>query len=243
LFRGYRGCFVLRDVATGRVVARFGPARSAKRFIPCSTSKVASSLIFLETGTVSGPDQLLKWDGTRSGNPDWDRDLTLRDALRTSANWPFQQLAAKVGAEKMRHYFAAMGFGNGDLSGGVTGFDHSSLRISADEQTEFLARLQQGRVAPFSAKNQATVREMMRQPASAAPGSRAVVRGKTGTDGNSKTGIDTLGWFVGTVEKNGRAWSFAVNIDGNGKPSRRGRPLSYTARAIAYDLLKREGAL
>jgi len=248
LFGEYRGCFVLRDLTTGKTVVRYRPERCAKRLSPCSTSKVVNSLIFLETGVVSGPNHVFRWDGTERPNPEWNRDLSLKDAVRLSALWCFQAGAREVGIQRMQRFYDAMGYGNRDLSGGVDRFWlESTLKISADEQVAMLGRLQRGTLAPFSPDTQATVREMIRQEQFLPPGMKpgTIVRGKTGTAGSWKTGIDTLGWFVGTVERDGRAWAFAVNIDGNGKrglgPG--GTPLSWKARAIAYKALKAEGVL
>jgi len=238
LFGEYRGCFVLRDLNTNRTVVRYNPERCSKRFSPCSTYKIPHSLIALETGVASGPDYLLRWDGVKRPIDDWNHDLTLQDAVRVSAVWYFQRIAPRIGAKRMQHYLDAISYGNRDISGGITQFWlGDSLKISADEQVEFISRLQRGTLAPFSARNQATVREIIRQPPLPGVPPGAVLRGKTGTDGDLKKNTITFGWFVGTVERDGHAWAFAINIDGGPKP------LGRTARGIAVKILQHEGIL
>src|ERR1043166_7328418 len=61
-FGGHEGCFVLYDEQADNYV-RYHPKECAERFTPCSTFKIANSLIALETGVSSGPEFFLKWDG------------------------------------------------------------------------------------------------------------------------------------------------------------------------------------
>lgn len=248
LFRRYQGCFVLRDLGTGKTLVRYRPERCAKRFAPCSTFKIVNSLVALETGVAPSPEHKLRWDGKKRPVEAWNRDLTLREAFRESAVWYFQEIATGVGQERMSRFLSAMPYGNADTSGGITKFWLStSLAVSADEQVAMLTRLQRKRLAPFSEKTQAAVLDVMRQPTPPGAKPKTVLRGKTGTEGtwgpNGMGSADSLAWFVGTVERDGRAWAFAVNIDGDGKPTPGGGPLSKYARAIALEALKAEGVL
>ncbi|MBC8104882.1 MAG: class D beta-lactamase [Cytophagales bacterium] len=235
-FAGYEGAFVLQEVATGRTI-RYNPTRCAKRFAPCSTFKIPNSLIFVETGVVREENQREKWDGKKRPLDIWNRDQTLKTAYAASAVWYYQRLSARVGAERTRRYVQALRYGNQAVP---SRFDDGPphfwldgpLAISAEEQVQFLKRLQAGNV-PFAPRTQAIVKRVMVQQRSG----NAVLRGKTGTDGSWSTGVTTLGWYVGYVEKAGRPYLFAANITGGVNPS------GPKAKAIVLRILKSRGLL
>ena len=124
----------------------------------------------------------------------------------------------------MREHLKAFGYGNQDISAGLTKFWlDRSLRISADEQVEFMRRLHRGEL-PLAARSMDIVKEIM---VLARKGSM-IYRGKTGScegrDGQS-------GWFVGSVVANGRARVFATHVEGDGADGR-------LARSITESLLR-----
>src|SRR5204863_118087 len=61
-FGGRAGCFVLYDAQADSFL-RSNPKSCAERFTPCSTFKIANSLVALHTGVATGPEFSLKWDG------------------------------------------------------------------------------------------------------------------------------------------------------------------------------------
>ena len=79
-----------------------------------------------------------------------------------------------------------------------------ALRISADEQVEFLRRLYQNDL-PFSERSMEIVKEMMIQK------SEPDLRGKTGSGFIENQHI---GWFVGYQETDGHVYFFATNLTG-----------------------------
>ena len=95
---------------------------------------------------------LFKWNGTQYSFPYWNHDHTLASATRESVVWYFQELAARIGPERMQEYIDKIGYGNKDISGGLTTFWlGSSLQISALEQVDLLNKLYSGQL-PFSAR-------------------------------------------------------------------------------------------
>ena len=55
------------------------------------------------------------------------------------------ELAARIGPERMQEYIDKIGYGNKDISGGLTTFWlGSSLQISAPEQVDLLNKLYSG---------------------------------------------------------------------------------------------------
>lgn len=209
---GVSGAFVSQDLRTGERF-RVNPEGCATRHSPFSTFKIPASLIGLETGVVKGPDERWRWDPARYPLPTWgagddylrawQEDQSLRTALPRSIVWYFREIANRVGEPRMKNWLATFDYGNQDLSGGLDRFWlGSTLRISPDEQAEFLARLQQGKF-PVAPSNLALVQELLTQESGA--GYRLVA--KTGSSG------DGAGWLVGWVEVPGAGCSFALRIE------------------------------
>ena len=225
-FGSYSGAFVLYDAAHQHWL-RFHPEQCRARTTPMSTFKVLNSLIALEAGVASGPDFRLPWDGTRHPIEPWNHDQTLRSAFSVSCVWYFQELARRVGLERYQQILSKIGYGNGDVTGGVTQFWlQSSLTISPDEQVEFLRRLHE-RKLPFSDKTMDTVLDIM----TISRTGQTIFRGKTGTAGDANKNVATLGWFVGSVSTPSGDYIFATRITGGENPS------GLTARKITESIL------
>jgi len=66
-FAGRDGCFELYDLSANKLVARYNPARCAKRLWPQSTFKVPLSLMAFDAGILKDENTSIKWDGKRTG--------------------------------------------------------------------------------------------------------------------------------------------------------------------------------
>jgi Beta-lactamase class D len=206
-FAGYQGTFVMYDEAADQYFV-FNEPQSAYRLSPCSTFKIYNSLIGLETGVLDREDvyTLIKWNGTNYPFPYWNHDQTLASATRDSVVWYFQELATRIGRERMQQYLDKLGYGNRDISGGLTTFWlRSSLQISALEQVDLLHRLYSGEL-PVSRDNV----EVVKRNITLADNGAGRFMGKTGS--GFQNGKWNLGWFVGCVEKQGNRYFFAANI-------------------------------
>lgn len=229
LFKGRPGTFVVQG-PDGRI-ARYEPERAARRLSPCSTFKIFNALAGLDSGAIPDETFTVKWDGKPGFVDAWNKDHDLQSAVTNSVVWYFQEVARRIGEERMRGYLAAVGYGNQDMSAGLTTFWlGDSLAISADEQVSFLDRLYRDDL-PFSKRAMETVRKVIVVERTA----DYVLSGKTGSD--YRDGQWVLGWFVGRLERgDGRAWTFAVNLEGEGA---RG----VEARALAKEILRELGGL
>lgn len=212
-FSGMDGTFVVLDARTGhRMVHDLERAR--KRFIPASTFKIPHSLIALETGIVDGTDFELSWDPAvvppETFWPEsWRRDQTLRSAFRDSVVWFYQELARRVGPDRMRAYLDRFRYGNRQIGGGIDEFWlRGDLRISPLEQTEFLHRLYD-RDLGVSERTTALVEELM--VLEETPWYR--LSGKTGTA--ELTPSRELGWLVGALHTGDAFYLFALNMEGD----------------------------
>ena len=207
------GTFVLLDGRTGRR-QRYNAAQAARRFIPASTFKIPNTLIALDTGVADGPDFALAWDPVRVPQEDWwpkswARDHRLRTALRDSVFWYYQELARRIGPARMREHVRRFRYGNMDLAGGVDRFWlHGGLRISADEQVDFLRRAYRGELG-VSERSTAVLKEIL--VLEDVPAYRLSGKSGTGETGSGGTGRQ-VGWHVGWVEREGEVWFYALNL-------------------------------
>jgi len=202
---GVTGTFVLYDVSRQMFIGH-DQARAATRFIPASTFKIPNSLIGLATGAVESVDEVLPYGGKPQRFKFWEQDMGLRDAIRISNVPIYQELARRIGLERMRENVIKLDYGNKEIGNTVDDFWLvGPLRISAIEQTRFLARLAQDEL-PFAADIQQTVREIVRME----QGDNWALYAKTGWGGDTSPEI---GWWVGWAKKEGRVYVFALNVD------------------------------
>src|SRR5699024_6904379 len=85
------------------------------------------------------------WDGSAQPFAAWMQDQTLSSAMQNSVNWYFQNLDYRMGSLRLSSYYSRIGYGNGDISGGLKSYwADSSLQISPLEQVRLLAGLLSG---------------------------------------------------------------------------------------------------
>lgn len=201
--RGVVGTFAMYDPRAGRMVV-VDAERARRRYAPASTFKIPNSLIAFETGAVRDEHEVVPYGGGEQFLDAWERDMTLPEAIRVSNVPVYQEVARRIGLERMQRYVDRLDYGNRELGEVVDRFWlDGPLAISAVEQTRFLARLAQGRL-PLSARSQSLVREMLRSP------DDPDLYAKTGWLMSSDPDV---GWWVGWVERDGGVYAFALNID------------------------------
>ena len=238
-FKGINGAFVVYDMKHDRYL-RYNQERCRQRFSPKSTFKIPNSLIGLETGVIRDAEFVIQWNREKyppqaNWNEEpfvhWGKDQTLRTALKYSVLWYYRELALRVGSQQMKKFVTAFDYGNEDVSGRVDNFWlNNVLKISADEQVEFLKAFYNGRL-PVSKRSTRIVKDIL-------------VFEKTPTyQLSAKTGggpIDEgiyIGWFVGYLETNGNVYFFATNIEGASYVEIRGKRIELTKeilRALGY---------
>jgi beta-lactamase class D len=183
--------------------------RSGQAFLPASTFKIPNSLIALETGVVGDPDKdVFKWDGVKRSIEAWNQDHTLRSAIAASVVPVYQEIARRIGAERMQKYVDLFEYGNRNIGGGIDQFWLTGeMRIDPIQQIDFVDRLRRG-VLPVSKRSQDLVRDIL--PVTMA--GDATIRSKSGLLG-AELGKPSLGWLVGWAEKGGAQTVFALNMD------------------------------
>lgn len=217
------GAFVICDPSTGATFY-FRPEVAWAPFGPCSTFKIWNSLIGLEEKLIEGPDKpFWKWDGETRDFPGWNRDQTWREAFAVSCVPAFQDLARKIGPERMQAWLDKLGYGNRDMAGRPDAFwlprsGEKTVMISPVEQAAMIRKLLQGQL-PVSASSVALLREVMKAKQTA----KGTLYGKTGSGSRSgEAGFD-MGWYVGFVESGGHAYPFACLVLGSGLSGKNAR--------------------
>jgi beta-lactamase class D len=205
---GAQGTFVGYKVDDYLVIASDG-ARSGEPKLPASTFKIPNSLIALETGVVEDPDKdVFKWDGVKRPIEAWNRDHTMRSAIAASAVPVYQEIARRIGEERMKKYVDLLEYGNRDIGGGIDQFWLTgNLRIDPVQQVDFLDRLRRGTL-PISKRSQDLVRDIV--PVTKVGDS--IIHAKSGLLG-AERGQASLGWMVGWAEKGAAQTVFALNMD------------------------------
>lgn len=224
-FKGVAGAFVLLDRATSQTI-RYNPSGCAEGLLPASTFKILNALIALETGVIPDENYVIQWDGRKWPVETWNRDHTLQSAMQNSVVWYYQEVARRIGSERMQKYVDAAGYGNRDISGNLDSFWlDGGLRISADEQVAFLRRLYENNL-PFSARSMQIVRKMIIQEEG--PGYK--LSGKTGT---TQMNGKNIAWYIGYVETKDDVNFFAANLQGANEAVQAAK-----AREIALHVLR-----
>lgn len=208
-------CTVIIDTATGKSLLRDGTCDQP--FTPMSSFKLPLALMGYDSGVLADEHAPLwhyKAEFNASRREQKSVDPTIWEA--DSIVWYSQEITRRLGEEKFASYVAKFDYGNRDVSGasGKQGLTHAwlmtSLKISPDEQAEFVSRMLAGKL-PVSAKALEMTQKIIPMFQS---GDGWVVHGKTGSGWmrNGKGEIDRgrpIGWFVGWAEKDGRQLAFA----------------------------------
>jgi beta-lactamase class D len=182
-------------------------SRAEKRFIPASTFKIPNSIIGLAAQAVKDVDDILPYKG--KGKPfikEWGRDMGLREAIAMSNVPIYKELARRVGIDRMRENVIRLNYGNRKIGSVVDEFWlKGPLKISALEQTEFLAKLVEGKL-----DYPGHILESVREIVFLEERNGSKLFGKTGWQNAPDRGV---GWWVGWIEKENQSYPFALNID------------------------------
>jgi len=197
------GTFVLIKLNSDTVKV-FNSERAYQQYLPASTYKIFNSLISLETNVIENENIIIKWDGKKRFYDKWNQDQTMRTVMKYSSVWFYQELARRVGREKMQYYVNTANYGNTKLGDSIDTFWlEGDLRISPIEQIDFLEKLLKYDL-PFSKRNIETVKQLLIIDST----DQYKYYGKTGW-------VAKIGWYVGFIILENEKWLFALNIDIN----------------------------
>jgi beta-lactamase class D len=222
IFDKVEACFTFYDLNKEKVITSFNEDRCKERISPCSSFKIPLSIIGFDSGILKD-ENYPKWNY----KPEYPavieshaKDHIPKSWMANSVVWYSQILTKELGIEKFKEYVSKFSYGNQDLSGnpgkndGLTeAWLNSSLKISANEQIEFLKKAITYNLPVSKEAINYTKKIMFLEELP----SGWKLYGKTGssqqknTDGSKKENMG-FGWFVGFIEKQNQIYIFAANI-------------------------------
>ena len=124
LFReaGVEGTFVLLDERRGELRGH-NQSRAEQRLSPASTFKIANALIGLSLGAVRSVDEVMPYTG--DANPlmrEWLEPMGLCGAMKVSKVPLYQELALRIGLQRMGKAIQRLHYGNAQIGTNVTTF-------------------------------------------------------------------------------------------------------------------------
>ena len=207
-FEEYRveGCFLLYDFQKNKTII-FNEDRCEQGFLPASTFKMVNTLIGLETGIITSEDFVIPWDSVARQIPAWNHDHNLASAFKNSVVPWYQELARRIGVEKMEYWVSKTSFGKMDISKEnidlfwLTG----NSRITPFEQLDFQKRLVNNEL-PYQQVNIDLLKKIMILEET--PG--YILRGKTGW---AVLDDKNIGWLAGYLEVGPDKYAYVINVE------------------------------
>jgi len=197
-------CFIVKE--KDKLVKKEGECQTA--FAPHSTFKIPLSLMGFDSGILMNENA--------PSFPFTDENTFLnicksahdpKTWMRDSCVWFSQVLTKKLGMKKFQEYVTKFEYGNRDVSGGLEkSWLSSSLKITADEQIQFIQKMIDYKLPINSKAVDKTKSILFIQEL---PGGWKLY-GKTGNGSNHKR--IQQGWFVGWIEKENRKLVFVQHI-------------------------------
>jgi beta-lactamase class D len=228
---GATGTFLLHDCVKNQYFV-YNQGNADSLYSPASTFKIVNSIIAMETGVVAKITDTTKWDGVIRDVKEWNKDTDMKSAFKNSTVWYYQSIAKKIGVVKMKKWLDSLSYGaNSEIKTIDKFWLNGELKISPQQQLEFLERLANKQLPISSATYEALEDIMLRD-----------VRGTDLLFGKTGWGFSTkdIGWFVGYVRTREGVYTFvnfmlAPNADQTKFPSARIN--------IAYNVLRNQGII
>ena len=201
---------------------------------PCSTFKIISSLIALETGIINSNESTRTWSGEIFWNEEWNRDIDFSDAFRASCVWYFREVIDEIGNNTIQEKLNELEYGNCDISDWegrlntnnsnpvLTGFwIESSLLISPKEQVEVMERIF-GENTDYSLETRNQLKQVMLLPEQ--NNTDIFIYGKTGM--GKASGIVVDSWYTGFADTTDKRIYFCVYLDNKNVSSAKAREIA-----------------
>jgi beta-lactamase class D len=197
------GSFSFMNNQSGEITL-YNMTLDTQRVLPASSFEIINTLIGVQTGRITDEKTVVPWNGKTSGHPEWDKDLTLKEAFQVSAVPYFQEIARRIGHDTMKLWIDSLQYGNKDISGPIDSFWlNNHLKISPDEQLGLMFRLYFDKL-PFQKYAQEIVRSLMLQEDNTL--FKFSYKAGWGYDEQNHS----VGWVVGYIEENRHVYFFVT---------------------------------
>ncbi|MFW9875876.1 MAG: penicillin-binding transpeptidase domain-containing protein [Candidatus Thorarchaeota archaeon] len=215
-FKNQDGCFICFDLKNNINILTINEKKSTEPLSPCSTFKIFNSLAALDSKVLKNENSLKIWEGNKYSITSWNKNHTLKSAIRNSVVWYFKEVAKDIGTNRMQNYLNRANYGNKDISGGITKFWlNSSLKITPKEQIQFMKRLYSNKL-PFSSHAVEITKSILILEKT----NKYTFSGKTGTC------FQNYGWFLGHISSDKGEYVFCCLIQGRKATGPKAREIS-----------------
>lgn len=201
------GTFALFNNGTGQFTIYNLKRYRDSAFLPASTFKIVNSLIGLQTGKITNDSMVIKWDGIKRWDTDWNKDLTMYQAFRVSAVPYYQEIARRIGKDTMQFWLDTLSYGTKKIKTHIDSFWlDNSLKITPDEELGLVKKLYFHQLPFFETYEDIVKRAMLFED-----NANYRLSYKTGW-GNTEKGHE-LAWVVGWIEENKHPYFFVLNFE------------------------------
>jgi beta-lactamase class D len=207
------GCFGLYNNATNEFTFYNKKRFTDSSFLPASTFKIVNSLIGLQTGVITNDSMMIKWDSVKRNVAEWNQDLSMYRAFRVSAVPYYQEVARRIGKERMEQWMDSIHYGAGPkdtvfrINTSIDTFWlDNTLKLTPDEELGLMKLLYFNQL-PFFKPYQETVKKAMLFENE----TTYKLSYKTGWGRNERG--DHLAWIVGWIEENNHPYFFVLNFE------------------------------
>ena len=207
------GCFGLYNNATNEFTFYNKKRFTDSSYLPASTFKIVNSLIGLQTGVISSDSMIIKWDGVKRNVEEWNKDLSMYEAFRVSAVPYYQEVARRIGKDRMEYWMDTVNYGAGPkdtafrISSAIDSFWlDNTLKITPDEELGLVKMLYFDQL-PFFKNYQEKVKKAMLFE------NTTMYRLAYKTGWGRKENGNHLAWAVGWVEENNHPYFFVLNFE------------------------------
>ena len=197
------------DPQTQQIIIDSGPDVKT-RYSPCSTFKIALSLVGYDLGILKNADDpIWHYDGSKVFFESHKAPQSPKSWIAFSVIWYSKMLAQQIGRNRLQKFVSQLAYGNQDLSGDGTEDGYktahlsSSLQISPKEQVLFLKKLVNEEL-PISAYSMQITKQILFDREL----SLGKLFGKAGSGFDSKGKM--IGWYVGWLESEKATYIFAL---------------------------------
>lgn len=225
--RNVDGAFTMLDNAKGGITV-YNMELDTMRFSPGATFQILTSLVGLENGAITNDSMVVKWDGVRRSEKEWNKNLIFKDAFKVNSEPYFENIAEKISRDTLKMWVDSISYGNKVLSNQLDSlFSNTSIKISADEQLGLVKKLYFDQL-PFRKSVQQSLRDAM------------LMEDNSAYKLSYKTGdaVDTnnlpIGWVVGWIEENRHVYFFCTLVRGKKSDEN----ISEAKMNITRDILK-----
>lgn len=207
------GCFGLYNNATNEFTFYNKKRFTDSSYLPASTFKIVNSLIGLQTGVISSDSMIIKWDGVKRNVEEWNKDLSMYEAFRVSSVPYYQEVARRIGKDRMEYWMDTVNYGAGPKDTAFrirTTIDSfwldNTLKITPDEELGLVKMLYFDQLPFFKTYQEKVKKAMLFE-------NTTMYRLAYKTGWGRKENGDNLAWVVGWVEENNHPYFFVLNFE------------------------------